>query len=137
MSFAVSWVYVLAATVASIAIGMLWYSPLMFAKPWLAAMGLKKTDIGDAGVSPTPGYLASTVCTIGQAYGLGLLVRNLPVSGIGGALAVATAVWLVTSGLANLRLKYFEDRPWKLYLIDEGATLLGYLVMAVLTTLWL
>ena len=41
-----------------------------------------------------------------------------------------------TGGLANLRIKYSEDRLWRLYLIDEGNTLAGYLAMALLAAVW-
>ena len=36
----VNWLAVLAATVGSFVLGGLWYSPLLFAKPWQAAAGL-------------------------------------------------------------------------------------------------
>ena len=136
MVFVVDWAYVVVATVATIAIGAAWYSPLLFAKPWMAAIGLRRGDIGDSGVSPTPGYIASVVFAAGQAYLIGVLLNNLPVGGGAGALGVGAGLWFVTSGLANLRIKYFEDRPWSLYLIDEGNTLAAYLVMALLAAVW-
>ena len=42
---AVNYMTVLAAAVASMAVGLLWYSPLLFGKPWMKLMGLtdKKT----------------------------------------------------------------------------------------------
>ncbi len=36
---------VLAAAVASMIIGSIWYSPLLFAKKWLAAMGWSKEHL--------------------------------------------------------------------------------------------
>ena len=136
MVFTVNWAYLIVAAVANMVIGMLWYSPLLFAKPWMAAMGLRKGDIGDSGVSPMPGYIASTIFAVGQAYLIAILFNSLPLDGAAGALGIGAGLWFVTSGLANLRLKYFEDRPWSLYLIDEGNTLLVYLTMALLATIW-
>ncbi len=136
MLFAVNWAYLLVAVVASTVVGMVWYSPLLFAKPWMAAMGLRKGDIGDSGVSPTPGYIASAVFAAGQAYLIWVLLNNVPIDGALEALGVGAGIWIVTSGLANLRIKYFEDRPWSLYLIDEGNTLVVYLTMALLAALW-
>ena len=39
----------LAAAVASMVIGFLWYSPLLFAKPWMVAMGYDPLDPGPVG----------------------------------------------------------------------------------------
>jgi hypothetical protein len=35
---------VLGAAVATMVIGFLWYSPLLFAKPWMVAMGYDPED---------------------------------------------------------------------------------------------
>ena len=37
-------VYVVLAAVATMAVGFLWYSPLLFAKPWMSAMGYDPND---------------------------------------------------------------------------------------------
>lgn len=132
MSFAVGALYVALGGLANILIGVLWYSPLLFSRPWMASLGLKEGDIRDSGVTAMPGYLASTAFAVAQAYGLGFLVLNLQPAGFGGVLALALGVWLVTSGLANLRIKFFEDRPWALYFIDEGYAVVVHAVLAVL-----
>ena len=59
---------VLAAAVATMLIGGLWYSPLMFARPWMIAMGLDPDDKAkiaemqkSAGKLYTLAFLASLV----------------------------------------------------------------------------
>lgn len=135
MDFAVSWIFLVAGTLASIVIGALWYSPVLFAKPWMASLGLNEGDVEQSGVSAVPGYLASTLYSIALAYLIGVLASNLADGRLRGYLLVAVVLWLVTSGLANLRIKYFEDRPWTLYAVDEGYAVVVHLVVAVLA--WL
>ena len=38
MSFAVGWVYLIAGTLATMVVGVLWYSPLLLAGPWMRAL---------------------------------------------------------------------------------------------------
>ena len=42
--YAVNWLAILVASIASMAIGFLWYSPVLFAKPWTRLMGIDGLD---------------------------------------------------------------------------------------------
>ncbi|MFP4378722.1 MAG: DUF1761 family protein, partial [Spirochaetales bacterium] len=64
MSFAVGWVYLVAGTLATMVVGALWYSPLLFAGPWMRSLGLRDGDIEASGVPAAPGYLASTLYSL-------------------------------------------------------------------------
>ena len=65
----VDWLAVLAASVVSFMIGALWYSPVLFLKPWLAATGNEKMD----GHPPTV-YLVSAIMTFLSVYALAVLI---------------------------------------------------------------
>lgn len=131
----VSWTYLIAGTLVTMILGALWYSPLLFAKPWMSSLGLRDGDVAESGVPALPGYLSATLYSLAITYTIGFLITNLSVSGAPGVLSVALGLWLVTSGLANLRIKYFEDRPWPLFLIDEGYALVAHLLLGLLV--WL
>ncbi len=132
MNFGVSWLYLLVGTIGTMIVGMLWYSPLFFASPWMKALWLGPGDIQESGVPAAPGYLASTLYSLAITYGVWLAIVNLGASSLAAAIAIGLGIWIVTSGLANLRIKYFEDRPWPLYLIDEGYAIVAHLLLAVL-----
>ncbi len=135
MVYYVNWIYLITGTLVTMILGALWYSPLLFAKPWMSSLGLRDGDVAESGVPALPGYISATLYSLAITYILGFLTINLPVSGAPAALAVALGLWLVTSGLANLRIKYFEDRPWPLYFIDEGYALVAHLLLGLLV--WL
>lgn len=135
MVYYVNWIYLTTGTLVTMILGALWYSPLLFAKPWMSSLGLRDGDVSESGVPALPGYLSATLYSLAITYTIGFLITNLSVSGAPAVLSVALGLWLVTSGLANLRIKYFEDRPWPLYLIDEGYALVAHLLLGLLV--WL
>ena len=49
-----NWVAVIAATVASIVLGFLWFSPVLFLKPWMAMRPRKSVvhDRNSTGLTP-------------------------------------------------------------------------------------
>ena len=51
---------ILAATVAGMVIGAAWYSPLLFGKAWLTALGKTEEEL----VSPGPAMVGSAVCCL-------------------------------------------------------------------------
>ena len=122
--FAVNWLAVVVAMVASMALGFVWYVAL--SKQWLAALGKSKEDINQADWTP---YAWSVVVQLVMAYFVALLT---PV--IFGATNVTTGIlcgvhmWLgfvITSMILNHR---YQGAKWSLTLID-GGYLLGVLIV--------
>jgi len=121
--FAVSWLAVVLATVASFAFGAAWYMGL--SKQWLAALG-KTRDQLNVGYTP---FIWSVVVELVMAYFIALLVPALlgEITVVNG-LIVAAHMWfgfVLTSMIMNHR---YEGMKWSLTLID-GLHLLGVLLI--------
>ena len=121
--FAVNWLAVVLATVASFAFGAVWYTTL--SKRWMTALG-KTRDQLDAGYTP---FIWSVVVELIMAYFLALLTPALvgEVNAWSGAL-IGAHMWLgfvITSLIMNHR---YENMKWSLTVID-GLHLLGVLVV--------
>ena len=69
----VNYLAVLIAALINIFLGMLWYSPAMFAKAWMASIGKTPEEISGntAGVY----YVINTVASLILAYVLAMFVR--------------------------------------------------------------
>lgn len=125
--FAVNWLAVVLAMVASMALGMAWYMSL--SKPWVAATGKSADQIkADSGGGAMP-FVWAALAQLVMAYFLALLT---PV--IMGEITVASAVvigvhmWLgfiITSMVLNHR---YQGMSWALTLID-GGYLLGVMIV--------
>lgn len=121
--FAVNWLAVILATVASFAFGAVWYTGL--SKQWMAALGKTREQLN---VGYTP-FIWSVVVELVMAYFLALLAPMLlgEVTILGGAL-VGAHMWLgfvLTTLILNHR---YEGMKWSLTIID-GLHLLGVLVI--------
>jgi hypothetical protein len=130
---------VLVAAVATMVIGFLWYSPLLFARPWMVAMGYDPNDKAkmdamrkSAGKSYAIAFLASLVSAFVLAKVIDLTTVNTALYGM----KVAFAIWLGFVTTVQLTAKLFENKPTKLYLINTGYQLVCYLAMGAIIASW-
>jgi hypothetical protein len=69
---------VLVSAIATMLIGFLWYSPLLFAKPWMREMGYDPADAAkmqEMKKSAGPAYGASFLTSVLTAFILGLFLH--------------------------------------------------------------
>jgi len=122
--FAVNWLAVVLATVASFAFGAAWYMGL--SRQWMAALGKSKDQFNAGDYTP---FIWSVVVELVMAYFLAILIPVLTseTTWTSGAL-IGAHMWLgfvITSLIMNHR---YEAMSWRLTLID-GGHLLGVLVI--------
>jgi hypothetical protein len=68
---------VLVSAVATMVVGFLWYSPALFANPWMKLMGYDPNDkakIAEMQKSAGPSYFMSLIASILSAFVLGKLI---------------------------------------------------------------
>src|SRR3989442_13985646 len=71
---------VLVAAVSTMVVGFLWYSPVLFAKPWMREMGYDPNDkarMEEMKKSAGPAYGGSFVASLGSAFTLALILHGL------------------------------------------------------------
>ena len=132
------WAVALAA-VATMVVGFLWYSPLLFARPWMVAMGYDPDDKAKlaemqkgAGVM----YSIALVASLVSAFVLAKILVGMTIASPLYGMKVAFAVWLGFVATVQLTDKLFGQRPTKLFLINTGYQLVCYLVMGVILGKW-
>jgi hypothetical protein len=130
---------VLGAAVATMAIGFLWYSPLLFAKPWMIAMGYDpedKSKLAEMQKSAGPLYGISFLASMVSAFVLGKIIYHLTIDTALYGMKVGFAVWLGFVATVQLTDKLFGKRPMKLFLINTGYQLACYLAMGAILGKW-
>ena len=68
---------VLVSAIATMVVGFLWYSPALFANPWMKLMGYDPNDkakIAEMQKSAGPSYFMSLIASILAAFVLGKLI---------------------------------------------------------------
>ena len=81
------------ATVLTFGLGALWYSPLLFAKAWMAGHGYTQADIEAMQASMGPNYAISFVCWFVMATMLAMIAPHFG-AGAGTIFAVGLHMWL-------------------------------------------
>jgi hypothetical protein len=130
---------VLAAGVATMAIGFLWYSPLLFARPWMLAMGYDPEDknkLDEMRKGTAPMYAITLVGSLLAAFVLGKIVYHLTIDSPWYGIKIAIAVWAAFVLTVQLTDQMFGDRPFKLFLINTGYQLASFVVMGAILGKW-
>ena len=130
---------VLAAAIATMILGFLWYSPLLFAKPWTLAMGYDLNDkakMDEMRKGAGKLYGITFVASLISAFVLAKIIDVTTVNSALYGMKIGFAVWLGFVTTVQLTSTLFKKRPIKLYLIDTGYQLVCYLVMGAILAKW-
>jgi surface polysaccharide O-acyltransferase-like enzyme len=130
---------VLVAAVATMILGFLWYSPLLFAKPWTVAMGYDLNDkakMEEMRKGAGKLYGITFVASLISAFVLAKIIDVTTVNSVLYGMKIGFAVWLGFVTTVQLTSTLFKKRPIKLYLIDTGYQLVCYLVMGAILAKW-
>lgn len=123
-----NWIAIFVATLLYFFLGALWYSPILFAKPW---MKLKNIPDNHDGGSPTM-YIYSFLLQLIAVISLSLFLAAMDVeTASNGALIGlgAGAGFLFTlSGTTGI----FSETPLKLHLIDNGYHVVGLTIAGMI-----
>jgi hypothetical protein len=139
--YAINWLAVFVSAIACMAVGFLWYSPILFAKPWMRLMGVKcDTPEEKAAMQKEAGpmYGQAFVMGIISAAFLAIVITRMfvPSTDLMRGLKIAFGVWLGFVATVQYTGALFTKRPKVLFLIDTGYQLVCYLVMGAIITKW-
>jgi len=126
---------VLIAAIATMVVGFLWYSPLLFARPWMVLMGYDPEDkakLEEMRKGAGKSYGISFVASLVSAFVLGKIIAVTTVNSALYGMKVGFAVWLGFVTTVQLTDMLFSRRPAKLYLINTGYQLVCYLAMGTI-----
>jgi uncharacterized SAM-binding protein YcdF (DUF218 family) len=130
---------VLVCALATMVVGFLWYSPVLFANPWMVLMGYDPNDkakIAEMQKSAGPAYAMSTVVGILSAFVLGKLIAVAGSTTAVDGLKIGLVVWLGFVTTVQFTDSLFSHQRNKLYLINTGYQLVCYVAMGAILGAW-
>ena len=130
---------VLVAAIATMILGFLWYSPILFAKPWTVAMGYDLNDkakMDEMRKGAGKLYGITFVASLLSAFVLAKIIDVTTVNSALYGMKIGFAVWLGFVTTVQLTSTLFKKRPIKLYWIDTGYQLVCYLAMGAILAKW-
>lgn len=131
----INMIAVLLAAVAAMGVGFLWYSPLLFAKPWTKLMGYTQKDFEKEQKKMGMMYSLSFVFALITAYvlshvmALSMNFYNYPAIQTG----LTSAFWMWLGFVTPIQATdvLFGGKSWKLFYINTGYQLASLLAMGL------
>jgi|SRR5580704_7452077 hypothetical protein len=130
---------VFVAALATMVVGFIWYSPMLFAKPWTILMGYDPNDkakMDEMRKGAGKIYGLAFLASLASAFVLAKIIDVTSVNTALYGMKVAFAVWLGFVTTVQLTGALFGRQPTKLYLINTGYQLVCYLVMGAILAVW-
>jgi hypothetical protein len=132
--FPINFLALAVATLAKMVLGALWYSPLLFAKPWMKLVNCTPEQL-KAGMPKA--LLTDVIGTFIQAFVLVHAVHYAGANSIGLGAAVGFLNWLGFIAVTTLAITIYEQKPFRLFLINNGFQLLSLLIMGAIVAVWI
>ncbi len=115
-------------------LGAAWYSPPLFAKPWMAMLGIKKGESNKN--SLLAGMISSLICDLVLSFILAHFVIWSGANTFGWGALIGFICWVGFFAAPNLPQGIYENRPFKLFAINNGYWLVGLIVVGGLLAVW-
>lgn len=139
-----NWLAIIVAVIAAFAVGSVWYG-VLFAKPWQTAMGFTGSSAPNSS-DMVRGSIINIIGTIITAIALAYLIGEYRPSAWGATGEEASPLlyglyggffpWLGFVVPILLTGVAYERKSWTLFLINAGAQLAMFLVMALILAFW-
>lgn len=126
----INWLAIFIAGLVPMAIGMLWYSPLLFAKKWMSLVGKTEEEIRKEGRGKA--YALSLVTSMIMAFVLEYFVMYTGSFDMRSGMRLGFIVWIGFVATTSYASVLFESRPKGLYLINAGYNLVSLLIMGAI-----
>lgn len=133
-------VAVLVASVAAYIVGWLWYSKVLFQKPWMESLGKTDADWEQNGKKDMPKVmLYGFLVTVVVAYGIAVFLAITEPKSLMEAMQVALLIcfsFIVTTKFSDLiyesKEPHWSRRPQQLFFISTGYQVVSFLVMTAI-----
>jgi hypothetical protein len=140
MNVDVNYIGVLLAAVASMVVGFVWYSPLLFANPWVKLMGHSmesmKAKQKEMGKTYAISFVVSLVTAYVLAHVMGLSRNFFGYDAMTTGLTTAFWMWLGFVAPVQLTDVLFGGKKLQLFGINTGYQLVALLAMGIVLGLF-
>ncbi len=125
----INWIAVLIATLAAMFVGALWYSPILFGKPWMREVDKKAHDIKKGAAQK---LVASFITVLITAVVLDIFINALGATTITGGILVGLIAWFGFRETRHWLAMTFETSTMKHFLLNSGHDLVEFIVIGAI-----
>lgn len=124
---------ILAATLSNFVIGGIWYSPLLFVKPWMKMAGVNASQM-KAGMPRA--LIVDLFSSLIMAFVLLHAIRYAGASDLGQGLFITFWNWLGFVAVVLIGSVTYERCPFKYFAINAGYRFVSMMAMGAILTVW-
>lgn len=129
-------VAVVVAGAATFALGALWYSPWLFGRIWVAALGLTPEQVAEQKKTAGPAYAVTLLCWLVMAAALAVLIQRIDITTAQGGIKLAVLCWLGFAATVGLSGHMFSGRRLGVFLVDASFQLTSLVAMGAILACW-
>jgi hypothetical protein len=115
-------------------LGAIWYSPALFAKPWMADLGIRPDTANKKGL--IPGMISSFIGDLLLALVLAHVIGWANATTFGWGAFIGALTWLGFIAAPAFPQGIYENRPFRLFAINTGYWLVGLILVGGLLAVW-
>lgn len=138
---AINYLAVLVSAIVIFVVGGLWYSPVLFAKRWIALQGRTEEEMrAQAAAANMPVmYSIAFICAFIQAWVLAMVIGHMSQvaeMGIAHAAIFSALIWLGFAASTSYATALFSMKPRQLWLIDSTYNLVSFVLAGIILAVW-
>ena len=134
MEWGVNYGSVLAAAIAAMVVGFVWYLPAIAGNAWSKATG-KTAEEMRAAMTPVV-LIEGFVIALFKATVLAAVIGWAAIDTLGGGIVMGVVIWLGLIFATQAETVLYEGRPSGLYWVLGGNSLVTFVVMGGLIAWW-
>jgi len=137
INFTISLLPLIILSIVNFLLSWIWYSPVLFAKPWMKALGINENhEMNEREKKQMPFlFLSGFISSILFVLVLMILINNLEINNFLSGMKIGFLFWIgfvITHSLNTL----WEGRKLKVLVINNGLFIITYTVFGGLLAIW-
>ena len=132
----INYLAVVVAAVATFGLGSLWYSPLLFAKPWMKLHGYSEAKLKDMQKHLGRAYGISLFCYLVIAAVVSVLIAYTDISTWQRGVQLGVLIWIGFAAAVGLVSNMFSDKSVGSFVLDAAYQLVYLVMMCVILAVW-
>ena len=125
---------VIVAAVIQFIIGGLWYSPILFAKKWIALNNLNP-ETAPKGNMPLQ-FGSALIAALISSHALACIISLSATTTVLSGVSIGFLCWLGFTGVPTFTTSLFSRKPIKLWMIDDGYYMLSFMISGGILAAW-
>ncbi|MER3523428.1 MAG: hypothetical protein C4326_05005 [Ignavibacteria bacterium] len=132
----INWLAIIVAAIIPMVLGGLWYSNVLFAKQWMAAIGKTEEEIRSSVKNPAALYAATFVASLVAAYVIDNFVYWTNTTSFLRGMKIGAMLSIGVFAVGAYQTVMFEFRRRELYTINTAYNVVCIVLMGGLLAVW-